>query len=79
MAYGCPLQAIVATFDVDERTVRDWQDSAGGHCQRVHQALVQQGQLAVSQVQADELRVKSQGQIVWMAMAIPVGVSVAVA
>ena len=24
LAYGCPCQAIVAAFDLDERTVRDW-------------------------------------------------------
>ena len=32
IAYGCPLQAIVAAFHLDERTVMDWQERAGRHC-----------------------------------------------
>lgn len=72
LAYGCPLQAIVATFEVDERTVADWQQAAGAHCQQVHQAVVQQGQLDMKQVQADEIRVKTQRQVFWIAMAIAV-------
>src|SRR3990172_5371873 len=33
IAHGCPLQAIVAAYPVDERTVMDWQERAGRHCQ----------------------------------------------
>jgi uncharacterized protein YcgL (UPF0745 family) len=33
-------------------------DRAGVHCQNVHQAIVEQGQLDLLQVQADEIRVK---------------------
>ncbi len=33
LAYGCPCQAIVAAFGVDERTVMDWQHRAGTHAQ----------------------------------------------
>ena len=29
LAYGCPIQAIVHAFEVDERTVADWQQRAG--------------------------------------------------
>ena len=29
LAYGCPVQAIVAAFDVDERTVARWQRESG--------------------------------------------------
>ena len=29
MAHGCPLQAIVVAFGVDERTVADWLRRAG--------------------------------------------------
>ena len=80
IAHGCPLQAIVNTFRVDERTVADWVRSSGPrrvdgtrqHCQEVHMATVQQGQLDLGQVQADELRVKAQGQIFWMALALAV-------
>ncbi len=72
LAHGCPPQAIVAAFEVDERTLSDWQAAAGAHCQQVQQATVQQGQLDLGQVQPDELRVKVQGAIVWLAMAIAV-------
>jgi transposase-like protein len=33
---GCPLQAIVAAFGFDERTVREGQARVGEHCQEVH-------------------------------------------
>lgn len=72
LAHGCPLQAIVATYEVDERTVAAWEKSAGGHCQALHQATVQAGQLDLFQVQADEIRVKAQGAILWLASAIAV-------
>jgi hypothetical protein len=35
-AYGCPSQAIVQAFGLDERTVPDWWQRAGQHCQPVH-------------------------------------------
>jgi hypothetical protein len=72
LAYGCPCQAIVAAFGVDERTVYDWQQRAGRHAQAVHEAHIQP--LDLQQVQADEMRLKLQGQVVlWVAMAIMVG------
>lgn len=71
IAYGCPLQAIVAAFKLDERTVMEWQERAGQHCQRVHEHLVQQPR-DLEHVQADEIRVKAQGKVVWLAMAIMV-------
>src|SRR5260221_10377105 len=37
VAYGCPPQAIVKAFGIDERTVSDWLKRAGEHCQRVHE------------------------------------------
>ena len=49
LAYGCPIQAIVQAFGLDERTVASWRDRAGQHCQEVHQAVVQQGQLDLQQ------------------------------
>jgi transposase-like protein len=72
LAYGCPLQAIVHAFGLDERTVASWRDRAGQHCQHVHQALVPQGQLDVQHVQVDEIRVKGRGMIVWMGLALMV-------
>ena len=72
LAYGCPLQAIVAAFDLDERTVADGQRMAGHHCQAVHMELVQHQQMELQHVQADEIKVKSQFGPVWMAMAIMV-------
>ena len=45
LAYGCPVQAIVHAFGLDERTVADWQKRAGRHCQRVHEGIVQQGKV----------------------------------
>ncbi len=45
LAHGCPRQAIVAAFGLDERTVASWQQRAGAHCQRVHTHLVQAGQV----------------------------------
>jgi transposase-like protein/IS1 family transposase len=72
LAYGCPVQAIVHAFGLDERTVASWRDRAGRHCQQVHQALVEQGQLDLLHVQADEIRVKARGQIAWMGLAMMV-------
>jgi transposase-like protein len=69
LAHGCPVQAIVAAFGFDERTVADWWARSGRQSQVVHEYLVEQpGDLG--QVQADELRVKQQGGIVWMAFAM---------
>lgn len=65
IAYGCPLQAIVAAFHLDERTVMDWQERAGLHAQRVHEHLVQHPR-DLEHVQADEIRVKAQGKAVWL-------------
>jgi hypothetical protein len=72
LAYGCPIQAIVHAYGLDERTVASWRDRAGKHCQKVHQAIVLQGQLDVQHVQADEIRVKGRRMIVWMGLALMV-------
>ena len=72
LSHGCPTQAIVAAFGVDERTVAAWLARAGQHCQQVHQHVVQQGQVDLQHVQADELWVKLVGRRVWMAMALAV-------
>jgi len=72
LSYGCPLQAIVQVFGLDERTVASWRDRAGKQCQRVQQAIVQQGQLTLIHVQADEIRVKGKKGIFWMGLAMEV-------
>ncbi len=72
LGHGCPIQAIVAAFGFDERTVAGWLSRAGGHCQKVHEHLVQQSGVDLRHVQADELWVKLVGQKVWMAMAMAV-------
>jgi transposase-like protein len=72
LSYGCPLQAIVQVFGLDERTVALWRDRAGQQCQRVQQAIVQQGQLTLTHVQADEIRVKGKKGIFWMGLAMEV-------
>jgi transposase-like protein len=72
LAHGCPLQAIVVAFGYDERTVACWLARAGVQGQAVPQHLVEQPR-DLGQVQADEIRVKKQGGIVWMALAMMVG------
>ena len=72
LAYGCPVQAVVKAFGLDERTVAAWRDRAGAHCQRIHQAVVEQGQLDLMHVQADEIRVKGYKMIAWMGLAMMV-------
>src|SRR5437868_14830968 len=72
LAYGCPVQAIVHAFGLDERTVASWRDRAGKQCQRVHQAIVEQRRLDLVHVQADEIRVKERGRVVWMGLSLMV-------
>jgi IS1 family transposase len=71
LAHGCPVQAIVAAFRLDERTVADWWARAGQQGQAVQEYLVEQPH-DLGHVQADEIRVKMQGGIVWMALAMVV-------
>jgi transposase-like protein len=71
LVHGCPLQAIVAAFGFDERTVADWWAHSGRQGQAVQEYLVEQPR-DLGQVQADEIRVKKQGGIVWMALAMMV-------
>lgn len=72
LSYGCPIQAIVHAFGLDERTVAKWRDRAGAHCQQVHQHLVEQEQLDLTHVQADEIRVKGCKMVAWMGLAMMV-------
>lgn len=70
LAYGCPIQAIVKAFHLDERTVRDWHKRAGQHCQQVHEHLVGSKPHDLEQVQADEIKAKTLKGTLWMAFAI---------
>lgn len=72
LVYGCPLQAIVAAYKLDPRTVANWLQRAGGHSQQVHEHIIGQSQLDLGQVQADEIKVKIQGGSVWLALAMMV-------
>jgi transposase-like protein len=72
LTYGCPIQAIVHAFGLDERTVAEWRDRAGAHCQKVHQEIIEQGQLDLIHVQADEIRVKGYKMTAWMGLALMV-------
>jgi transposase-like protein/IS1 family transposase len=71
LAHGCPVQAIVAACGFDERTVAEWWARSGRQGQAVQEDLVEQPR-DVGQVQADEIRIKKQGGIVWMALAMMV-------
>lgn len=72
LAHGCPVQAIVAAYGLDERTVRSWLLKAGKQCQQVHEYLIGESQLDLQPVQADEIKVKTQQGTIWMAMAMMV-------
>lgn len=68
---GCPVAAIVAAFGLQARTVSTWLEQSGQHAEALQAHLVEQP-LDHRQVQADEIRCKTQAGIVWMAMAMAV-------
>jgi transposase-like protein len=72
LCHGCPLQAIVAAFGLDERTVAAWRDRAGRHGRHFHEHHVLRGQVELGHVQADELYVKTVVGRLGMAMAMAV-------
>ena len=72
LAHGCPVSAIVAAFGLKAETVRTWAAEAGVHCEQVHRHLVLGACLPLLHVQADEMRVRVQTGMVWMAMALMV-------
>ncbi len=71
VAHGCPPAAIEAAFGLQPRTVRAWVTAAGQHSQAIQAHLVEQPR-DLQQVQADEIRVKTQTGVLWMAMALMV-------
>lgn len=72
LCHGCPLQAIVAAYGLDERTVAAWRDRAGRHGRHFHERQVLNGRVELGHVQADELYVRTVAGRVWMAMAMAV-------
>jgi transposase-like protein len=72
LSAGCPPQAIVAAYGLDERTVADWQHKSGSHCRGVHRHHLDTKDLDLQHVQADELYAKCVGGRCWMAMAMAV-------
>ncbi len=68
---GCPIPAIEAAFGFRTQTVREWVEAAGAQCERVHHARIVQPR-DLHQVQADEIRLKTQAGVLWMAMALMV-------
>jgi transposase-like protein len=71
LAHGCPPAAIEIAFGLQRQTIRAWLDAAGAHCEAIHQHLVCQPR-ALGAVQADEIRVRQQGGVVWVALALMV-------
>lgn len=71
VAWGCPVAAIVTVFEVDERTVADWLHRAGIYAEAFHHQHIQE--IDLQQVQVDEIRLKMQQQVLWIAMALSVG------
>jgi hypothetical protein len=69
LARGCPPQALGAACGGDERTVARSPREAEAQRQRVHAPAVQAGQVGLGQLQADELRVRAVGGVLWLATA----------
>lgn len=74
-AHGCPLQAMVIACGVEERTGADGVRRAGVQGQAVQAHMVEEPR-DLGQVHADESRVKTQGGVVWMALAMMVSTRV---
>lgn len=68
---GCPMPAIEAAFGFQAQTVREWVAASGEHCERVHDDQVVQLR-DLGHVQADEIRLKTQAGVLWVAMALMV-------
>ena len=69
LGYGCPVVAIVMAFGLDERTVLAWGKRGARASAAVHQHYVERLR-ELNEVQCDEVRVRVQGAIVWLALAI---------
>jgi transposase-like protein len=72
LSHGCPPQALVAAFGLDERTVADWYDKSGRHGNKVHHHFLSTQPVDLQHVQADELYAKRVGGRSWLALALAV-------
>lgn len=72
IAYGCPLVAIEKAFALDIRTVRAWQMRAGTQGEQLQSHVLEEGDLPLQHIQADEIRVVRRGGVAWMATAMDV-------
>jgi hypothetical protein len=68
---GCPIPAIQAAFGFQAQTVREWVQAAGNHCERFHHDQVVRPR-DLLHVQADEIRLKTQAGVLWVALALMV-------
>jgi transposase-like protein len=68
-AFGCPIQAIVFAFGINERTVMAWLQASGEHCKRVHEEQILKPK-ELKHVQSDEMYVKGFKKKFWMAFSI---------
>lgn len=76
LSHGCPRQAIVNAFEMDERTVMSWETRAGKQCEQVHEAMIMKQQLEGGHIQLDELRVVTANKeqpLAWVGSAIKTG------
>jgi transposase-like protein len=71
VGHGCPVPAIEAAFGLQAQTVREWVQASGQHCERLHHEQVVQPR-DLMHVQADEIRLKTQAGVLWMALALMV-------
>lgn len=71
VGHGCPIPAIEVAFGFQAHTVWEWVEAGGTHAEAVHHHAVVQPQ-DLQQVQADEVHVKTQAGVLWMAMAMMV-------
>lgn len=72
LAYGCPPKAVTKAYGFDERTIKRWWLLSGEHNRTMHEYTVGKSQLALEQVQADEIKGKGQKKTFWIAMAMMV-------
>jgi len=73
LAYKSLVNAVAAAFGLKGETVHTWAAEAEAHCEQVHQHLIQGTQLDLVHVQDDEMRMRIQGGIMGLAMAIMMG------
>ena len=71
-AHGRPVSAMVVSVGLQAETVRTWAAEAGVHCAQGHRHPVLGACLSLLHAQADEMRVRMQKGMGWMAMALMV-------